>query len=403
MRKMEEEEEKKETEEPELTSEEKAAQRVEDNASLIEFKEKQMRWDTNVNDAKWFDRHGVGILFYAVLMNNLRVVRELLNVLNEEFPSQGEEYNKIIESRLDQDGVLNLGLAGNASTLLIAMAFAQPDIVTLLVENGANKNCVDVFGNTTLHYCGIRGNVSAYQRYIELDTRYDIFERLNNQGSSPLDEALFQGANKMNIITAMIKGSRSCSSDSVNSFGDSMLMMAAMNEDCDLELLRYLHQHVSKRSKTGVESMVNLQARPKDRKHQKIFRDALEAMKVSSKRGAAIDALTEYMALHSGASAVHFAVMRGDLEIVRHLYRWWDCDLFMKNDLGLDTLDLCERGPYPKIRDLLKRYRPEQVVKDIEKAKEKKKNDIYLERCKRERERREKERAKNAYWFLNLT
>eukprot|EP00938_MAST-03A_sp_MAST-3A-sp1_P000415 g415.t1 len=186
---------------PELTAEEKVAQRKVDNESLREFKDKHMQWDESTKDTKWFDRHGVGILFYAVLMNDLRVVRELLNLLNEEFPSQGEQYNEIIESRLDSDGVLSLGLAGNASTLLIAMAFAEPDIVTLLVENGANKDSVDIFGNTTLHYCGIRGNVSSYERYVKLDTRYNIHDRPNHQGNSPLNEALFQGANKMKIIT----------------------------------------------------------------------------------------------------------------------------------------------------------------------------------------------------------
>ena len=212
----------------------------------------------------------------------------------------------------------------------------------------------------------------------------------------PLNEALFQGANKMKIITAMTNGSRSCGYDCKNHMGASMLMMAVMNEDCDVELLQYIHKDLTSGSTTAVASMVNIVARPKDRPNRKILQDALKAMAQSSKRkGAVVDALTEHMALHSGASAVHFAVMRGDLDMVRHLYRWWDCDLFLKNDLGLDTLALCERGPYPKIRALLKRYRPEQVVKDEQKAKEKKRNDLYLERWKCEQERKKREERRN--------
>ena len=89
-KKMKEEEKTKKAEEdakePEMSDEEKKARRERDKASLQDFKERRMRWDTKRKDTKWFDRHGVGILLYAVLTNDLPVVRELLQELREEFP-----------------------------------------------------------------------------------------------------------------------------------------------------------------------------------------------------------------------------------------------------------------------------------------------------------------------------
>jgi ankyrin repeat protein len=284
------------------------------------------------------------------------------------------------------------------------MGFACPKIVSLLIEHGANPRSVDVMGNNPLHYCAIRGNTLAYVQFLTSVKEFDP-DMSNHRGITALGEAVFTGANKKDIVEAMVTKNRKTGNRASNTcfrtnMGYSVLMMAVENEDCDPEVVQVLHDRLTNGSyHNEAESMINAQARPKEPIHQKIFRNAVKKMKTSPE---SIDSTTEYVALHAGASAVHFAVIRGDLDLVRVLFRTWDCDLFLKNDLGLDTLDLCERGPYPKIRKLLKRYRAEQVVEDEKKAKEKKRMDFIIKRNKEiaERDRKAREKAQGCFRFL---
>ena len=59
------------------------------------------------------------------------------------------------------------------------------------------------------------------------------------------------------------------------------------------------------------------------------------------------------IALSSGSTALHFAVIRGDVEIVDILLKA-GADSLVKNGLGLDCFALCEAfGPFPEIENSL--------------------------------------------------
>ena len=55
------------------------------------------------------------------------------------------------------------------------------------------------------------------------------------------------------------------------------------------------------------------------------------------------------MSLWPGTTALNYAVMRGDVEIVKILLEN-GADPYIENDLGMNAFDICNHaGPFPKI------------------------------------------------------
>ena len=62
------------------------------------------------------------------------------------------------------------------------------------------------------------------------------------------------------------------------------------------------------------------------------------------------------MSLWPGTTALNYAVMRGDVEIVQILLEN-GADPYIENDLGMNAFDLCEKsGPFPSVRRALRKY-----------------------------------------------
>ena len=59
------------------------------------------------------------------------------------------------------------------------------------------------------------------------------------------------------------------------------------------------------------------------------------------------------ISLWSGTTALNFAVMRGDVEIVKILLEN-DADPYIENDLGMNAFEICENsGPFLSVRKVL--------------------------------------------------
>ena len=55
-------------------------------------------------------------------------------------------------------------------------------------------------------------------------------------------------------------------------------------------------------------------------------------------------------------TALHYAVRRGDIEIVKILLEN-SADPYVANDLGMNAFDVCESaGPFPSVRRALQEY-----------------------------------------------
>jgi hypothetical protein len=122
------------------------------SSTAVQKFKKKLRWSKT---EKWFDCGGIGILAYAVTSNEVHVVEELLKVLKRDF--NGEEYTKRLESRARDEGYVALGVPGGTTTLMAAMMVASQEVVSILLESGANVESLDAMGNDALMFAASMG------------------------------------------------------------------------------------------------------------------------------------------------------------------------------------------------------------------------------------------------------
>ena len=68
------------------------------------------------------------------------------------------------------------------------------------------------------------------------------------------------------------------------------------------------------------------------------------------------------ISLWSGTTALNYAVMRGDVEIVKILLEN-GADPYVKNDLGMNAFDMCDKaGPFPSVQRALQEHVNEKPV-----------------------------------------
>ena len=79
----------------------------------------------------WIDRAEVSVLAYAVALNEIDVVREILKCYNS-------RKSHLLAWRFPKEGVVDVGIPGHSTCLYGAMCFASPDIVAVLLDAGAN-------------------------------------------------------------------------------------------------------------------------------------------------------------------------------------------------------------------------------------------------------------------------
>jgi len=144
---------------------------ADENVTAVQKFKKILRWDTGDS---WFDRDGVGLLMYAVTADESHTVSELLQMLKRDF--NGDEYTRRLESRVRDEGYVSLGVLGGSTTLMAAMMTGSREAVSILLECGANVNCVDVMGNDSFMICS-EGDVSyrCVQRRFDEISRHRIW------------------------------------------------------------------------------------------------------------------------------------------------------------------------------------------------------------------------------------
>ena len=88
----------------------------------------------------WTDRAGISILAYAVVMNEIEVVREILET------SYNDRKSDLLAWRFPKEGVVEVGIPGHSTCLHSAMCFASPEIVAALLDAGADVETTDIHG-----------------------------------------------------------------------------------------------------------------------------------------------------------------------------------------------------------------------------------------------------------------
>ena len=74
----------------------------------------------------------------------------------------------------------------------------------------------------------------------------------------------------------------------------------------------------------------------------------------------------KFLAFEAGTTALNFAVIRGDVEIVKILLEN-DADPYVENDLGMNAFDLCDKaGPFPSVKRALQEHVNEKATRKNE-------------------------------------
>lgn len=128
----------------------------------------------------------------------------------------------------------------------------------------------------------------------------------------------------------------------INASGRTVLISAALSDDCHPALLKELCTHPA----------VDVNARCTPR-HPR-WRLAFALMRYKYRRGKRSN-LVVHLAMLTGSSALLCAARRGDAAAVRVLLEA-GADVHARNALGLDAVQISQLyGPYPVVEDLLTR------------------------------------------------
>ncbi len=136
--------------------------------------------------------------------------------------------------------------------------------------------------------------------------------------------------------------------------GATVLMHAVENEDSSPEVIRFILEKLkcSSSSVENVSSFVNIRMEARTFK----WKSLLFVAKLSCRTGVLNSGLMKMMATWAGLTALGFAVIRGDVEIVKILLEN-GADPYIENDLGMNAFDICEKaGPFPSVQRMLEEH-----------------------------------------------
>ena len=317
-----------------------------DEESAIEKFKKKLRWSKT---EKWFDYGRMGLLMYAVTADEIHVVSELLRILNQEFKS--EECTRHLESRVRDEGYVSLGVPGGTTTLMAAMMLASPEVVSMLLESGANVESVDVMGNDAFMFASVFGRPKNLQCWLERVKDWDLNRQNTVLGGCALGLAVYMGANKLETVKVLLDAGARLDFRTFN--GGCVLTSTVANEDTDPEILRLVLQKLKlSLSDDDFIGRVNYRTKPTTWKWKSINVVA----KTLYRMGISKTGLMKFLAFEAGTTALNFAVIRGDVEIVKILLEN-GADPYIENDLGMNAFEICvHTGPFPSVKKILIEY-----------------------------------------------
>ena len=266
----------------------------------------------------------------------------MLEELKRDF--EGEEYSRRLESRVRKEGYIALGVPGEASTLIAAMITASPEVVSMLLESGANVGSVDVNGQDGFMLASAFGRPKNLQCWLERVKDWDLSRQNTVLGGCALANAVYMGANKLGTVNALMDAGASLNYRTFA--GGNVLIGAVDNEDSDPDVVRIVLEKIRPLfSEKEFTSFVNYRYKASTFKWKVLY----FVSKNLNRTGLSKSGLMYAMSLWPGTTALSFAVMRGDVEIVKILLEN-GADPFVENDLGMNAFDLCDKaGPFPSV------------------------------------------------------
>ena len=212
------------------------------------------------------------------------------------------------------------------------------DVVSLLLESGLDPFQTDLSGNDALMSGCIWGRTDNVKFWLNRFPDWDLERKNKVVGGVALGSAVYMGPHRLELVKLLLDHGASMSLK--NYSGASILMALCSSEDCDPEIVKLVC--------TTEKQIVNYQRRGQTLKWRNIYRLAHALVRTKlSKSGVMLS-----LARACGSTALHYAVRRGDVDVVNILLRY-GADPTIKNDLGKTPLDYCDA--FPELRGALKR------------------------------------------------
>ena len=192
-------------------------------------------------DSNFFDRSGVSLLIYAVCANNVEVTKYLLDEISETFKNDSLEKRRRIESCISKNGYLHVGIPGSCTALIGAMTLASPEIVHLLLENGADAYAIEISGNNPLMCACAFNRVGNVKLWLKKFPDWDLEARNSVTGAAALATAIYMGPNRLQLTEVLLN--QGAKVEVRSHLGGSIFTNSCIHDDADPRVVKLLLKH----------------------------------------------------------------------------------------------------------------------------------------------------------------
>ena len=187
------------------------------------------------------------------------------------------------------------------------MARASPAIVTLLLEHGADPFDASEGKLDGFMYACATGNVANLHTWLQHLPDWNLGQRNGVTGGTATSSAVFFGANKLETLQFLLDHDPK-QIEFGSEIGGSILSAACEQDDADPSVIGLILSRVAE-----AQQGVNYRMRGTTKKWRLIQGLA----KVLYRTGLCRGGVLGYVATQCGATALHLASARGDVEVVK--------------------------------------------------------------------------------------
>ena len=347
-------------------------------STLRDFKS-ALQWSAP-QDLVWNDRDGFPFLAFAASSDCPLVVQQAL--AQAEKVSDIKKRRSRIQGRVPKCGIVELGVSGKATALMLAMGASRSEIVSLLLTYGSDPYGTDISGMDPLMVASMFGCIHNVKFWLDKFPNWNL-ERKNkvtgmngtlvsffhlfislyfpttqlaNSLVTPptvLHCAVYGGPNRLGLVKLLLKHKPSLNVLFTNS-GCLPLHYACLSEDADSQVLALLLERQFKD-----KNLINCVVVGKTF----LWRTLFGVSRFTIKWNLSDSAMIKSFSFDSGASPILYAVRRGDVDAVNFLLQN-GADPSLTNGFGNSPVDYCV--DFPELRRAL--YRVIQQKRTTNKA-----------------------------------
>ena len=275
---------------------------------------------------------------YAALMDEVGAVEQIL----EQLP--GHRRDHILNCRTFPKrtfGYISLPPSLRMSALHIAMLVSSTEIVTMLLDSGANPYILNKTGENPFVWACASGRIDNMEVWMKRFPSHDLHHRNKVTGGFTLSTAVFAYPNSLKTFEFLLRHGAKPNLRLL--MGLSVLQAAASNNDVDLRVVKKILEETSED--------VNYRIAPLNSKWKFLY----SICNRMYRWGLMSNAFTEFFAPLPGATCLHLAVAQGDVDFIEILLNHGANPLIC-DGLGRTAFDLLNiYGPFPKIFGLMQR------------------------------------------------